>query len=140
MKFHQTACCASKVILALWSSRKATQIALELVWEFFHLFVYMDIACISPPNLLWLRSSTSFLKNIFIDYTITAVPFSPIIPLHTEHPLPPTFPPFSSCPWVISLASTFPILFLPSPIFYLPSMLLILHIFSPSLFLPLPCC
>ena len=33
-------------------------------------------------------------------------------------PLPPTFPPFSSCPWVVpisSLASTFPILFLTSP-------------------------
>ena len=33
-------------------------------------------------------------------------------------PLPPTFPPHSSCPWVIlisSLASTFPTLFLPSP-------------------------
>ena len=33
-------------------------------------------------------------------------------------PLPPTFPPYSSCPWVIlisSLASTFPTLFLPSP-------------------------
>ena len=31
---------------------------------------------------------------------------------------PPTSPPYSSCPWVIhvsSLASTFPILFLPSP-------------------------
>ena len=31
--------------------------------------------------------------------------------------LPPAFPPFSSCPWVIhisSLVSTFPILFLPS--------------------------
>ena len=46
----------------------------------------------------------------------------PIFPLfillHSAHPLPPTFPPFSSCPWVIlisSLAPTFPILFLPSP-------------------------
>ena len=39
------------------------------------------------------------------------------IPLCPAHPLPPTLPPFSSCPWVIlisSLASTFPILFLPS--------------------------
>ena len=39
-------------------------------------------------------------------------------PLHPAPPLPPTFPPYSSCPWVIhisSLTSTFPILFLPSP-------------------------
>ena len=44
--------------------------------------------------------------------------FPPFTPLHLAHPLPPTFPPFSSCPWVIlisSLAYTFPILFLPSP-------------------------
>ena len=35
-------------------------------------------------------------------------------PLHPAHPLQPTSPPFSSCPWVVhisSLASTFPILF-----------------------------
>ena len=54
----------------------------------------------------------------FIDYAITVVPFSPFIPLCSAHPFPPTFLPFSSCPWVIhisSLASTFPILFLPSP-------------------------
>ena len=42
----------------------------------------------------------------------------PFTPLHPAHSLPPTFPSYSSCPWVIlisSLASTFPILFLPSP-------------------------
>ena len=44
--------------------------------------------------------------------------FPPLTPLHPAHPLPSTFPPYSSCPWVIlrnSLASTFPTLFLPSP-------------------------
>ena len=44
--------------------------------------------------------------------------FRPFIPLHPAHLLPSTFPPYSSCPWVIhinSLASIFPILFLPSP-------------------------
>ena len=44
--------------------------------------------------------------------------FPPFIPFCPAHHLPPTFPPFSSCPWVIhisSLASTFPILLLPSP-------------------------
>ena len=38
--------------------------------------------------------------------------------LHPAHSLPPTFPPYSLCPWVIlisSLASTFPTLFLSSP-------------------------
>ena len=59
----------------------------------------------------------SFL-NIFIDYAITVVPFHhPFTPLHPAHRLPPTFPRYSSCPWVIlisSLASTFPTLFLPS--------------------------
>ena len=50
--------------------------------------------------------------------------FPPFTPLHPAHPLPPTFPPYSSCPWVIhvsSLASTFPILFLPSPVYFLPT-------------------
>ena len=56
--------------------------------------------------------------NIFIDYAITVVPFPS---LHSTpsctHP-PSRIPPYSSCPWVIhinSLASTFPVLFLPSP-------------------------
>ena len=60
-----------------------------------------------------------FFFNIFIDYAITVVPFPPpFTPLHPAHPPPPTFPPYSSCPWVIlisSLASTFPTLFFPSP-------------------------
>ena len=58
----------------------------------------------------------------FIDYAITVVLFSPFITLHPTHPLPPAFPHFSSCPWVIhisSLVSPFPILFLTSPcLFY----------------------
>ena len=44
--------------------------------------------------------------------------FPPFSPLRPAHVFPPTFPRFSSCPWVIhinSLASTFPVLFLPSP-------------------------
>ena len=66
----------------------------------------------------------SFLKNIFIDYAITVVPFPPpFTPLHPAHPLPPTFPSYISCPWFIlisSLASTFPTLFLPSPVYFPP--------------------
>ena len=48
----------------------------------------------------------------------------PFTPLHPAHCLPPTFPPYSSCPWIIhisSLASTFPILFLPPPVYFLPT-------------------
>ena len=44
--------------------------------------------------------------------------FPALTPLHPAHLLPPTFPPYSSCPWVTlisSLDSTFPTLFLPSP-------------------------
>ena len=68
-------------------------------------------------NLFFFMVKISTLKiYIFIDYAITVVPFPP---LHSILPTPPpTFPPYSSCPWVIhisSLASTFPILFLPSP-------------------------
>ena len=50
--------------------------------------------------------------------------FPSFIPLHPAHPVLPTFPLFSSCPWVMhisSLASTFPILFLPSPVYFLPT-------------------
>ena len=61
---------------------------------------------------------------MFIDYAITVVPFPPFTPVHPAHLLPPTFLPYSSCPWFIhtcSLASTFPILFLPSPAYFPPT-------------------
>ena len=61
--------------------------------------------------------------------------------LHPAHPLPPTFPPYSSCPWVIlisSLASIFPILFLSSP-YFLPTIYATYSLYlPPSLPLPLP--
>ena len=103
-----------------------------------------------------LELSFSFFKIYFIDYAITVVPFPPLIPLCPAHPLPPTFPPYSSCLWVIhisSLASTFPTLFLTSPcpfstyhlcfLFPVPSphslpyssLLIILHVISISVFL-----
>ena len=59
-----------------------------------------------------------FFKIYFIDYAITVVPFPPLYSPMPCISLPPAFPPFSSCPWVIhisSLASIFPILFLTSP-------------------------
>ena len=66
-------------------------------------------------------SSLSLFKNFkiyFIDYAITVVPFSSLYSPPPAHPLPPSTPSLSSCPWVIrisSLASTFPILFLTFP-------------------------
>ena len=62
-------------------------------------------------------NSFNFLK-IYLLIMLLVVPFPPLTPLHPAHHLPPTFPTYSSCPWVIlisSLASTFPTLFLPSP-------------------------
>ena len=49
----------------------------------------------------------SFFKIYFIDYAITVVPFPLFTPLHPAPPLPPTFPPYSSCPWVIHLSIWF---------------------------------
>ena len=81
---------------------------------------------------------SSFFFNIFYWLCYYSCPIyhrPPFIPLHPAHTLPPTFSPFSSCPWVVhitSLASTFPILFLtPLSIFYLPFMLLIPCTFPP---------
>ena len=58
-------------------------------------------------------------KKIYLLIMLLQLSISPLFtPLHPTHILPPTFPPYSSCPWVMhisSLAATFPILFLPSP-------------------------
>ena len=59
-----------------------------------------------------------FIFNIFYRLCYYSYPiFPPSLPSALAHPLLPTFPHFSSCLWVLhmsSLASTFPILFLPS--------------------------
>ena len=96
----------------------------------FHLFVSSLISFFSVVYFSEYRSFTSLVRfipryfiylffNIFIDFAITVVPFPPPTPPHPAHPLPPTLPLYSSGPWVIlisSLASTFPTLFLPSPL------------------------
>ena len=38
--------------------------------------------------------------------------FYPFTQLHPAHPRPPTFPPYSSCPWVIILISSLAMMFL----------------------------
>ena len=60
----------------------------------------------------------SFFKYILLIMLLQLSHFPPFTQLHPAHLLPPIFPPYSSCPWVIlisSLASTFSILFLTSP-------------------------
>ena len=103
---------------------------------------------------VWNVLRVFFFLNIFIDYAITVVPLPPLHSTPSCPPPPPTFPPYSSCPWVIhinSLASTFPILFLPYPylfstyhLCYLlplpfpplsPSLLITLHVISISVIL-----
>ena len=74
------------------------------------------------PVTSYHAASILFFLIYFIDYAITVVPFfsSPLSSsdLTTYTPPPLSFPQLNSCPWVIhksSLASPFPILFLPSP-------------------------
>ena len=60
----------------------------------------------------------SFKKIYLLIMLLQLSHFPPFTPLHPAHPLPSHIPPYSSCPWVIlisSLASTFPVLFLPCP-------------------------
>ena len=62
-----------------------------------------------------------FFKVFFTDYAIT------VFPLYSPSTLPPnapTFPPLSSCPWVVhtsSLSCLFPIPFLTSPVYFMPT-------------------
>ena len=64
--------------------------------------------------------------------------FPPFIPLYPAYPLPPTFLPFISCPWVVQCKFfgfyiSYTILNFPLSIFYLPFMLHILCTSSSSL-------
>ena len=89
----------------------------------------MDIVC--GFTYLYLFQFLSFFKYILLIMLLQLSHFCPFTPLHPAHSLPPTFPPYSSCPWVIlisSLASTFPTLFLPSP--YLFSTYHLCYLFS----------
>ena len=67
----------------------------------------------------------SFLKNIFYWLCYYSCPnFSPFSSLHLVPSFPPAILPLSSCPWVVhisSLATPFPILFLTSPVYFVPT-------------------
>ena len=88
--------------------------------DFFFFFkrFYLFIFCFA--KMLTYLFFNFFKFFIFIVIQLQLSYFPPFTLLHPTHPLPPTFPHYSSCPWVIhisSLASTFPIVFLPSPCF-----------------------
>ena len=93
-----------------------------------HLFIHLSIhASIYSRQTMYLL----FFKYILLIMLLQLSHVPPFTLLHPAHPLPPTFPHYSSCPWVIhksSLASTFPILFLPSPCLF--STYLLCYLFS----------
>ena len=81
-------------------------------------------------NLLHFRQwwGIYYIDSYFLIYLLIMLLqlsyFPHFTPLHPAHSLPPTFPPYSSCPWVIlisSLASTFTTLFYPPPVYFLPT-------------------
>ena len=90
-----------KVYLIIWTSRNWDSLRYK---QMFKIIIKIN--------------SFYFKKYILLIMLLQLSHFPPFTPLHPAHPLPPTFPTYSSCPWVIhinSLASTFPMLFLPSP-------------------------
>ena len=99
-------CCAPPVVRAGW-------------------FLPRSLPGLTPPTFwvvgtcLATRMSFSFLFfNIFYWLCYYSCPIFPLYSLPPYTPLPSTFPPLTSCPWVIhigSLASPFPILSLTSP-------------------------
>ena len=84
----------------------------ETIFNFIFLFFYYTYICSLLFPLLF------FLKMYLLIMLLQLSHFCPFPQLHPAHQLPPTFPPYTSCPLVIHisyLTSTFPILFLPSP-------------------------
>ena len=78
-----------------------------------------------------------FLKNIFIDYAITVVPFSPLhstpsCPPSPSHIAPLQFMSMGHTYKFFGFCISYTVLTLPLSIFYLPFMLLILCTFPPS--------
>ena len=98
--------------------------------------IWLDSIHLFPHNmhvslyLLFLKKHILFIMLLQLSH------FPPFIPLHPAHSLPPSFPPFRSCPWVIytffGFYMSYTILTLPLSIFYLPFKLLILCTLSPS--------
>ena len=86
-----------------------------------------------------------YFKYILLIMLLQLSHFPPFIPLLPAYLLPHSFPPFSSCPWVIhisSLATPFPILFLISPCLFFTYRFVLLNscTFPSMLYLPHPSC
>ena len=96
----------------LWGWDKDKRKKIIIYYVSFLLFGFFSPGCVSISYFI-------FLKYILLIMLLQLSHFFlPFIPLHPAPPLPPASPPISSCSWVIhisSLASPFPILFLPSP-------------------------
>ena len=107
-----------------------------LTREFAFLSISVTRSCTCCTNIHVLSTSSTLMDSLFnaviwnkllfvwgglfflLIMLLQLSHFRPFTQLHPAYPLPPTFPPYSSCPWVIlisSLASTFPTRFLPSP-------------------------
>ena len=70
------------------------------------------------------KNTLQFFKCILLIMLLQLSHFFPFIPLCPALPLPPAFYSLSSCPWVLhinSLAYPFPILFLTSPLYFVPT-------------------
>ena len=131
----QTCCgplCVSACLHSCWCPGMVAQFRTHFsFFLFFFQFLIVYFYCIFLFK---------FLKIYLLIMLLQLSHFPPS--LHPAYPIPPTFPPYSSCPWVIlisSLASTFPKLFLPSPcLFSTYHLCYLFSVPSPPLPLPLP--
>ena len=110
---------ASSFFLSFFPFAQLTIFCLFL--QFFLYFLF-QISCFNLPFAYSILPSSTllFFKYILLIMHLQLSHFLPFTRLHSVHSLPPTSHTYSSCPWVIlisSLASTFPILFLPSRLF-----------------------
>ena len=93
------------------------QIIYLVIWKLINYFYLINIIY-STILFLWIILFIYLFMIYLLIMLLQLSHFRPFTQFHPAHPLPPTFPPYSSCPWVIlisSLASTFPTLLLPSP-------------------------
>ena len=105
-------------LLELFESKR--NCVLTDVSQLFDLHIFFSCLHFYGVKLFFL-----YFLNIFTDYAITVVQF---LPLHSTpscpHPFPPTFPPYSSCPWVI-IEVLWLLHFLyysyPPPVYFLPT-------------------
>ena len=92
---------------------------IRLLWTFM-----CRCLCENKFSFLWDKYWRVQLLELYLMHVQASFPFLFIFLFLPAHPLPPTFPAFSSCSWVIhisSLASIFSVLLLTSPVYLLPT-------------------